>query len=137
VKRVTSIGGIFFKTKNPDQMKEWYAKHLGLKTDQYGACFEWRLSDEKERKGYTQWSTFKEDTTYFAPSNKDFMINYRVESLEELVKVLKEEGVTIVDSIEEYEYGKFVHIMDPEGNKIELWEPKDEWLDENQRDTNK
>jgi predicted enzyme related to lactoylglutathione lyase len=77
------------------------------------------------RKGFTQWSPFSETTEYFAPSTKDFMINYRVENLEALVEQLKKEGVTIADNIETYEYGKFVHIVDVEGNKIELWEPND------------
>lgn len=125
MKRVTGIGGVFFKCKSPDKMKDWYKNHLGFNTDEYGTGFEWRLSEDPSKKGFTQWSPFKEDTTYFAPSEKDFMINYRVENLEELVKQLKEEGVQIVDEIETYDYGKFVHILDPEGNKIELWEPVD------------
>ena len=126
MKRVTGVGGIFFKCKDPDQIKSWYNEHLGLNTDQYGALFEWRQGSAPEKRGYTQWSPFKEDTTYFAPSQKDFMINFRVENLEELVKLLREEGVEILDEIETFDYGKFVHILDPEGNKIELWEPVDE-----------
>lgn len=126
MKRVTSIGGIFFKSNDPQKMKSWYEKHLGLNTDEYGTTFEWRLSDEPSRKGYTVWSPFENDTSYFKPSEKDFMINYRVENLSELVEILKNEGVEILDEIEEYEYGKFVHILDPEGNKIELWEPFDQ-----------
>lgn len=125
MKRVTGIGGIFFKCKNPDKIKAWYKKHLGLNTDEYGTSFEWRKAEEPSEKGFTQWSPFKEKTTYFQPSQKEFMINYRVENLEALVDHLKKEGVRIVDEIEEYDYGKFVHIMDVEGNKIELWEPKD------------
>jgi len=125
MKRVTGVGGIFFKCKDPDQMKAWYNTHLGLDTDQYGTNFEWRQSDEQDKKGFTQWSPFKDTTTYFEPSSKEFMINYRVENLEELVEILKTEGVTITDEIQAFEYGKFVHIMDPEGNKIELWEPND------------
>ena len=126
MKRVTGIGGIFFKCKNPEQMKGWYNKHLGLVKDEYGSVFEFRKSDEPEKKGYTVWSPFPNSTDYFQPSEKDFMINYRVENLEELVKALKTEGVEILDEIEAYDYGKFVHISDPEGNKIELWEPIDE-----------
>ena len=126
MKRVTSIGGIFFKCKDPDAVKEWYAKHLGLNTDQYGASFEWRQAEDSSKKGYTQWSPFKETTTYFAPSQKEFMINYRVENIEALVAELKKENVTVLDAIETFEYGKFVHILDNEGNKIELWEPVDE-----------
>lgn len=122
-KRVTGIGGIFFKTKDPDKTKDWYKSHLGLNTDNYGCTFWWK--DENGNKCSTQWSPFKDDTKYFSPSEKDFMFNYRVENLEELLKVLKEEGVTIVGEMETYDYGKFGWILDPEGNKIELWEPVD------------
>ena len=125
MKRVTSIGGVFFKTKDPDKVKEWYSTHLGLDTDQYGTTFEWRDANDESKKGFTQWSPFKESTTYFQPSQKEFMINYRVENLEWLVQELKKEGVTVLDEIESFEYGKFVHILDIEGNKIELWEPED------------
>ncbi len=123
MKKVTGIGGIFFKCKNPKKMTEWYKEKLGLNTNEYGATFEWREEDDSTKKGSTQWSPFAESTKYFEPSTKEFMINYRVAHLEELVAELKKEGVTIVDKIETYDYGKFVHIMDPEGNKIELWEP--------------
>lgn len=122
-KRVTGIGGIFFKTKDPDKTKDWYKNHLGLNTDNYGCTFWWK--DENGNKCSTQWSPFKEDTNYFSPSDKDFMFNYRVENLEELLKILKDEGVTIVGEMETYDYGKFGWILDPEGNKIELWEPVD------------
>lgn len=128
-KRVTGIGGIFFKTRNPDQIKEWYNKHLGFDTDKYGTCFEWRQADDGKKKGFSQWSPFDEGTKYFEPSHKEFMINYRVEDLEWLVGKLKKEGVTVLDEIESYDYGKFIHIIDPEGNKIELWEPVDEVFD--------
>ncbi|WP_313112308.1 VOC family protein [Aequorivita sediminis] len=121
--RVTGIGGVFFKSKDPDKTKEWYKNHLGLNTDNYGCTFWWK--DEKGNKCSTQWSPFKTDTEYFSPSEKDFMFNYRVENLEELLKVLKAEGVTIVGEMQEFEYGKFGWILDPEGNKIELWEPVD------------
>jgi predicted enzyme related to lactoylglutathione lyase len=125
MKRVTGIGGIFFKCKDPNKMREWYQKHLGLNTNPYGAVFEWRQGADSTKKGFTQWSPFDETTKYFEPSEKDFMINYRVENLEALVEELQKEGVTIADKIETYEYGKFVHIIDMEGNKIELWEPYD------------
>jgi predicted enzyme related to lactoylglutathione lyase len=125
MKKVTGIGGIFFKCKDPNKMKEWYKTHLGLDTNQYGASFEWRQDADPTKKGSTQWSPFAETTKYFEPSTKDFMINYRVENLESLVEQLKNEGVTIVDKIEAFDYGKFVHIMDVEGNKVELWEPND------------
>lgn len=123
MKRVTGIGGIFFKSKDPQKMTEWYQKHLGLDTNPYGATFEWYESADGDKKGRTQWSPFPEDTTYFEPSQQEFMVNYRVDNLEALVEALKNEGVTIVDDIETYPYGKFVHILDGEGNKVELWEP--------------
>ncbi len=122
-KRVTGLGGFFFKTEDPKAAKDWYKNHLGLNTDDYGCTFWWK--DEEGKKCSTQWSPFKDDTTYFEPSKKEFMMNFRVENLEELLKVLKEEGVTVVGKMEEYDYGKFGWILDPEGNKIELWEPID------------
>lgn len=125
MKRVTGIGGIFFKCKNPDQVKSWYQTHLGLDTDEYGTLFEWKQADDPSQKGFTQWSPFTNDTKYFDPSSKEFMINYRVENLELLVQELIKEGVTILDEIDNNEFGKFIHILDPEGNKIELWEPND------------
>lgn len=124
-KKVTGIGGIFFKSKDPDKMKEWYNKNLGLVTNEYGSLFEFRESDNPNNKRYLQWSPFSEKTKYFSPSEKEFMINYRVENLKELVEELRKSGITILDSIETYEYGKFIHILDPENNKIELWEPID------------
>lgn len=125
MKKVTGIGGIFFKCKDPNKVKEWYQKHLGLNTNEYGATFEWYQEADSKKKSITQWNPFKETTKYFEPSTKEFMINYRVENLEALVEELKKEGVTIVDNIETYDFGKFVHIVDIEGNKIELWEPID------------
>ena len=125
LKKVTGIGGIFFKCKDPGKMKEWYRIHLGLHTNQYGTVFEWWQGADSSKKGFTQWSPFKETTTYFEPSKKDFMINYRVENLKALVGDLRKEGVAVVDTIETYGYGTFVHILDPENNKIELWEPND------------
>jgi len=124
-KKVTGIGGIFFKTKDPETMKAWYEKNLGLVTNEYGSVFEFRSTDEPDHKGYLVWSPFTQDTKYFDPSTKEFMINYRVEKLEELLEQLEKDGVEIVGDIEEFEYGKFAHIVDPEGNKIELWEPVD------------
>jgi len=128
MKRVTGIGGLFFKTKDPDKIKDWYKKHLGIETDQYGATFNW--IKENGQKGFTAWSPFKDSTTYFQPSEKEFMFNYRVENLEEILKVLKEEGIEQVGTIEVFDYGKFGWILDPEGNKIELWEPVDRVFDE-------
>lgn len=106
-------------------MRAWYQTHLGLITNDYGAVFEWRQGADTTKKGFTQWSPFAETTKYFAPSAKDYMINYRVADLEKLVEQLKKEGVVIVDKIETVDYGKFVHIVDVEGNKVELWEPND------------
>ena len=124
-KKVTSIGGIFFKCKDPKKVRAWYEAHLGFVVNQYGAVFEWRQGADSSKKGFTQWSPFNEKTKYFEPSTKDFMINYRVENLEALVEQLQKDSVTITDKIETVDYGKFVHIMDIEGNKIELWEPND------------
>ena len=124
-KRATGIGGIFFKCKDPKKVREWYKAHLGLNTNQYGAVFEWHQGADSTKKGFTQWSPFSEKTKYFEPSTKGFMINYRVENLEALINQLKKDSVTIADTIQTVEYGKFVHIIDIEGNKIELWEPND------------
>ncbi|MDD2983910.1 MAG: VOC family protein [Crocinitomicaceae bacterium] len=123
--RVTSVGGIFFKSENPDEMKDWYKENLGLDTDQWGTNFEWFQGSDSTKKGFTQWSPFEDKTNYFEPSKKEFMINYRVVHIEKLLEQLKQNGVTILDEIEAFEYGKFVHILDNEGNKIELWEPND------------
>lgn len=125
MKKVTGIGGIFFKCANPAEMRNWYSQNLGLDTNDYGATFEFRNLDNKEEINVLQWSAFPETTKYFEPSQKQFMINYRVENLVALVDELKKAGVTVCDEIAAYDYGKFVHIMDPEGNKIELWEPVD------------
>lgn len=125
-KKVTGIGGIFFKTKDPKKMREWYAQNLGLTTNEYGALFEFRLSDQPEQKGYLQWSPMAEDSDYFEPSKREFMINYRVADLESLLEELRAAGVPVAGEIESYDYGKFAHILDPEGNKIELWEPVDQ-----------
>jgi predicted enzyme related to lactoylglutathione lyase len=122
MKKVTGIGGVFFKCKDPKATTEWYQKHLGLDTNPYGATFEWYEKADSTTKAQTQWTPFAEDSKYF---EKEFMINYRVENLEALVESLKNEGVTIVDKIESFDYGKFVHILDSEGNKIQLWEPID------------
>lgn len=122
-KRATGIGGVFFKCKEPAKIREWYKTHLGFDTNPYGAKFEWREAADSTKHGSTTWAPFSEKTKYFDPSAKDFMINYRVENLTGLVEALKTEAVTVLDTIETYDYGKFVHILDPEGNKIELWEP--------------
>jgi len=123
--KVTGIGGIFFRSKNPEKAREWYSTHLGMATNEYGSSIEFRNAHRPDEINYLQWSPFDENTEYFNPSEKEFMINYRVQNIEGLVKKLKDSGVTVVDDITEYDYGKFVHIMDHEGNKIELWEPVD------------
>jgi len=125
IKKATGIGGIFFKCKDPKKVREWYQTHLGLHTNQYGSVFEWRQGADTTQKGFTQWSPFNEKTKYFAPSTKDFMINFRVENIETLITELKKNDVNVLDTIETFGYGKFVHILDIEGNKIELWEPND------------
>ena len=126
MKRVTGIGGIFFKAEDPKKMNEWYAKHLGVQM-----IFEWKEIDHVHNAvpAKTVWCPFKEDTQYFAPSHKPFMINYRVENLIELLEALKKEGIAQVGEVEEHPYGKFAWIMDPEGHKIELWEPIDNGFD--------
>jgi lactoylglutathione lyase len=123
MKKVTGIGGIFFKATDLKMMNEWYQKHLGIPVTEWGAMFAWREKDKPEKEGYTVWSIFPADTKDFDPSKKDFRINYRVENLEALVKELKNAGVKVLDDITDSEYGKFVHILDPEGNSIELFEP--------------
>ena len=124
--KVTGIGGIFFYSDNVQEAKDWYTKNLGLEINAWGSSsFEFRNVNKPGEVGSLQWCPFKKGSEYFAPSKKEFMINYRVQNIEGLVKKLKENGVTVVDEIETFEYGKFVHIMDSEGNKIELWEPID------------
>lgn len=124
MKKVTGIGGVFFKAKDPQKLNDWYRTHLGFDTNDYGVNFTWKEEDSS-KSGSTQWSAFADDTKYFEPSTKEFMINYRVHDLEALVVELEKEGVTILDKTEEFDYGKFIHILDIEGNKIELWEPKE------------
>jgi predicted enzyme related to lactoylglutathione lyase len=122
--KVTGIGGIFFFSDNPQETKQWYIKNLGLEISEWGSVsFESRNVDRPDEINSLQWSPFKKGDEYFSPSKKDFMINYRVQNIEGLVNKLKENGVTILDNIVTYDFGKFVHIMDTEGNKIELWEP--------------
>lgn len=125
--KVTGIGGIFFYSDNPDKTKEWYTKNLGVEINNWGSSsFESRNIDNPDKINSLQWKPFKQGDEYFSPSRKDFMISYRVQYIEGLVSKLKENGVTILDSITVYDgIGKFVHIMDAEDNKIELWEPED------------
>ncbi|WP_374106914.1 VOC family protein [Flavobacterium litorale] len=122
-KHVTGIGGVFFKSKDPKILRDWYKKHLGLATDDYGWSFWWH--DKEGNAAMTQWSPFANDTKYFEPSEKQFMQNFRVNNLDTLLEKLKAAGVTVVGKPESYDYGKFGWILDCEGNKIELWEPID------------
>jgi predicted enzyme related to lactoylglutathione lyase len=123
--KVTGIGGIFFFSDDPKQMKEWYTKNLGLEINDWGSSsFEFRDINNPDETGSLQWTPFKRGSEYFAPSKKEFMINYRVQNIEGLISQMKENGVTVLDEIATYDFGKFVHVMDGEGNKIELWEPK-------------
>lgn len=124
MKRVTGIGGVFFKARDPRALGAWYAKHLGIPVEEWGgAAFRWGSPESPATAGTTVWGPFKEDTEYFAPSKSAFMINYRVEDLHALLAVLRSEGCQVDDKVEESEYGKFGWVMDPEGNKIELWQP--------------
>ena len=122
--KVTGIGGIFFYSDNLEETNEWYTKNLGIEINDWGSSsFESRNINRPDEINSLQWKPFKKGDEYFAPSKKDFMINYTVQNIEALVSKLKENGVTILDTIETYDFGKFIHIMDAEGNKIELWEP--------------
>jgi predicted enzyme related to lactoylglutathione lyase len=125
MKRVTGIGGIFFKSSDPDKLREWYRAHLGIESDgdNGAASFHWREAEAPNPEGMTVWSAFPDTTKYFEPSASPFMINYRVANLDWLLGQLREEGVEVDSRIEKYDYGRFAWIMDPEGNRIELWEP--------------
>jgi len=123
---VTGLGGIFFKSDDPKKLTEWYKKHLNFKTDEQGYVnFAWRESKNPEKKGLTVWSPFPKDTEYFDPGGNPYMINYRVRELDKLLEQLRAAGVDVDEKVEEYDYGKFAWIMDPEGNRVELWEPSD------------
>jgi predicted enzyme related to lactoylglutathione lyase len=127
MKRATAIGGIFFRSADTTATNAWYAKHLGVNLDaQYGTSFEWRHADDPQLRGFTAWSPFKADTDYFGDPNQQFMVNYRVADLEALIPVLKEEGVAVVKEIETLDYGKFAHVIDGDGRRVELWEAYDE-----------
>ena len=124
MKRVTGIGGIFFKANDPEKLRNWYRVHLGIECEKDdGAIFKWRKADDPNSERYTVWSPFPADSDYFAPSTKPFMINLQVENLDEVLAQLKREGIEIDPRVESYDYGKFGWIMDPEGNRVELWEP--------------
>jgi len=124
--KVTGIGGVFFKSKNPETAKKWYGDNLGLAITEWGSAFEFRNAHRPDEINYLSWSPFDANTDYFDPSEKEFMINYRVQNLDALLENLTNNGVVVLDKVAEYPYGRFVHILDPEGNKIELWEPIDQ-----------
>jgi predicted enzyme related to lactoylglutathione lyase len=124
MERVTGLGGLFFKAQDPEALYAWYEKHLGIKRGPEGAVvFKWRETDDQGREGMTVWSIFPQSSTYFHPSRAGFMMNFRVADLDALLAALKQEGVEIDPHREDYDYGRFAWIMDPEGNRIELWEP--------------
>ena len=120
--RVTGLGGVFFKAADPERLYAWYENHLGLKRGEGGVLFRWRESDA-DAPGTTVWALFKRDTKYFAPSDAPFMLNYRVDDLDALLERLRAEGVTVEERREDSEFGRFAWVMDPEGNRIELWQP--------------
>ncbi len=124
MKRVTGIGGVFFKAKDPSSLHAWYKQHLGIDVQTWGGtAFPWTDDGGKPVGGSTVWCIAPQESDQFAPSAAPFMINYRVEDVHALVKVLKEEGCHVLDKIEESEFGKFAWVIDPEGNKVELWQP--------------
>ena len=137
IPKVNGIGGIFFRSKDPNAIREWYGSNLGLAVNDFGSPFEFRNANRPNEINYLNWNAFEDNTSYFDPSEKEFMINYRVQNIEGLVRDLKRKGVTIVDTITDYDYGRFVHIMDIEGNKIELWEPVDSFFTEMGGETTK
>lgn len=122
--RVTGIGGIFFNSANPVELRAWYKEHLGIDVQPWGgAAFTWTDAEGKPVGGTTIWNVGDASKSYFAPSTSTFMVNYRVADVHALVKALKEEGCNVLDKIEDSEYGKFAWVIDPDGNKVELWEP--------------
>jgi predicted enzyme related to lactoylglutathione lyase len=124
MKRVTGIGGVFFKASDAPALQAWYKRHLGIDVQAWGgAAFTWTDSDGTPVAGTTAWSIASLGSDQFAPSTASFMINYRVEDLLSLVKVLREEGCNVLENVDDSEYGKFAWVIDPEGNKVELWEP--------------
>jgi catechol 2,3-dioxygenase-like lactoylglutathione lyase family enzyme len=126
MKRVTGIGGIFFKSKDPKALAAWYQTHLGIPVEPWGgAAFRWTDENNPAGIGTTVWSPFAAATEYFSPSTAPFMINYRVPDLHGLLAQLRAEGVHVEDKVEESEYGKFGWVIDPDGNKLELWQPPD------------
>lgn len=133
--RIVGIGGVFFKAPNTIETKEWYTNYLGMKSDQWGASFISKKFSKESETAYLQWSAFPEDSEYFGANAQQFMINYRVEYIEELVENLRKSSVKICKEIETFDYGKFAHIEDLNGQRIELWEPVDKVFDKMYTDT--
>ncbi|QBK05809.1 VOC family protein [Hylemonella gracilis] len=124
MKRVTGVGGIFFAARDPKALRAWYKKHLDIDVQDWGgAAFTWTDPDGNPSKGTTTWAISAEDEHPFAPSRSTFMVNYRVEDLAALLQLLREEGCNVIGKTDDSEYGKFGWVMDPEGNKVELWQP--------------
>jgi predicted enzyme related to lactoylglutathione lyase len=124
MKRVTGIGGVFFKATDAAALQAWYKRHLGVDVQPWGgASFDWTDSDGKPTGGTTAWLITSADSKQFAPSAASFMVNYRVDDLHALIAALKAEGCNVLDKIDESDFGKFGWVIDPEGNKVELWEP--------------
>jgi predicted enzyme related to lactoylglutathione lyase len=121
--KVTGIGGVLIECADPQAMRQWYHQHLGISNDPYGAQFKWRQHNNPEHEGTTVWCPIGAEAGYFAPSTKGFMVNFRVQHIEALLEQLQQAGITIIGELQSFDYGKFAHIIDPEGNKIELWEP--------------
>lgn len=124
MKRVTGIGGIFFHAKDPVALRAWYKRHLGIDVQEWGgAAFTWTDEAGKPTGGTTIWSVGAHDNNHFAPGTASFMVNYRVEDLASLLQALKDEGCHVLEKTDDSEYGKFGWVIDPEGNKVELWQP--------------
>jgi predicted enzyme related to lactoylglutathione lyase len=121
--KVTGLGGVFFKARDPDGLRAWYAEHLGIESESWGRTFEWRERDDPEKPGGTVWGIFRHDTDYFAPSEKPYMMNYRVDDLDGLLERLRAAGIRVDEKIEDSEFGRFGWFMDPEGTRVELWQP--------------
>lgn len=134
--KVTGLGGFFITSGDPGKIKKWYEEHLGLPCDEHGHLFKWREMENTDKIGHTQFAVFESKPDYFKPGKPEFMINFRVDNLEAMMDRMKKSGLEIIGEIEKYDYGKFGWVIDPDGNKIELWEPVDEPFIEDQKDNN-
>ncbi len=127
-KKVTGIGGIIFKSENPEKTREWYAKHLGFQNDDHGTIFQWQ--NEKGEKGHTVWSPMQRDSSHFDDGDKDYILNLRVDDLDNILEEMRAEGVEQIGETQVYDYGRFAYVRDPDGMKVELWEPNDQAFEE-------